>query len=78
VDIHNLVRMANQIGSFYESLPDAAEASREIANHIKKFWEPRMRREILAYVDKEAGAGLSAVVLASIQSNKEMLTPAPA
>ena len=76
MDIHNLVRMANQIGGFYESLPDAEEASREIAGHLKKFWEPRMRRAILEYVDKQAGEGLSAIVLASIHRNKEQLTPA--
>ena len=76
MDIHNLVRMANQIGGFYESLPDQEEASREIAGHLKKFWEPRMRRAILEYVDKQAGEGLSAIVLASIKHNKEQLTPA--
>jgi formate dehydrogenase subunit delta len=75
VDIDNLIKMANQIGSFYESLPDADEASREIAGHIKKFWAPRMRIQMLDYIESEQGAGLSPVVLASIRSNKDKLQP---
>jgi len=51
MDIENLVSMANQIGSFYETMPDRNKALSDIADHIKKFWEPRMRRELLAYID---------------------------
>ena len=51
MNIENLVTMANQIGSFYETMPDRAKAMSDIAEHIKKFWEPRMRRELLAHVD---------------------------
>ncbi len=70
-----MVKMANQIGSFYDSLPDAEEASREISGHIKKFWAPRMRIQMLEYVEKEAGEGLSPVVLASIKANRDKLMP---
>lgn len=75
MDIDNLVKMANQIGSFYDSLPDPDEASREISSHIKKFWAPRMRIQMLEYVEKEDGAGLSPIVLASIRANFEKLRP---
>ncbi|MEK8045520.1 formate dehydrogenase subunit delta [Ideonella margarita] len=44
MDIANLVHMANRIGQFFEAMPDRAEALDGIANHIRKFWEPRMRR----------------------------------
>lgn len=43
--IDNLVKMANQIGSFFESMPDPVEAQEGIATHIKKFWEPRIDRK---------------------------------
>jgi len=43
MDMENLVKMANQIGDFYASYPNQVEASQEIANHLKKFWAPRMR-----------------------------------
>ena len=49
MDIHHLVKMANDIGAFYEALPDRHEAISSIATHLKNFWEPRMRREIIDY-----------------------------
>ena len=45
-----LVYMANQIGKFFES-QRADEVVPGIANHIKKFWDPRMREAIFAYMD---------------------------
>ena len=48
MEIAKLVRMANQIGTFFQAMPDHAEALDGIAQHIQKFWEPRMRRELLA------------------------------
>ena len=45
-----LAYMANQIGKFFAHQPrDKAIAS--IADHIRRFWDPRMRREILAHRD---------------------------
>jgi len=49
--VENLIKMANQIGEFFASFPDRDEALDGVATHIKKFWEPRMRRELLAHVD---------------------------
>ena len=43
-----LVYMANQIGKFFEA-QRADEVVPGIANHIKKFWDPRMRKAIFAY-----------------------------
>ena len=45
-----LVYMANQIGKFFES-QRANEVVPGIANHIRKFWDPRMRTAIFAYMD---------------------------
>ena len=45
-----LVYMANQIGKFFES-QRADELVPGISNHIKKFWDPRMRNAIFAYMD---------------------------
>jgi formate dehydrogenase subunit delta len=75
MDMENLVKMANQIGGFYESYPDQVEASNEIANHLKKFWEPRMRSQLLAHVDNQHGAGLSDILLSSISSHRIILQP---
>jgi formate dehydrogenase subunit delta len=54
MDIHHLVKMANDIGAFYEALPDRNEAINSIASHLKSFWEPRMRREIIAHAQRGA------------------------
>ena len=54
MDIHHLVKMANDIGTFYESLPDRKEAVNSIAMHLKNFWEPRMRREIIEHAKRGA------------------------
>ena len=45
-----LAYMANQIGKFFAHQPhDKAVAS--IADHVQKFWDPRMRSEILAHLN---------------------------
>jgi hypothetical protein len=46
--LDKLIAMANQIGTFFEAMPDREQAVADIANHLQKTWEPRMRREILA------------------------------
>ena len=53
MDVNNLIRMANQIGEFFESMPDRTQALEDIASHIKRFWEPRMRRAILDSLDQK-------------------------
>ncbi len=73
MDVHKLVRMANQIGAFFESMPDRQQALTDIAGHLKKFWDPRMRRALLQYIDEQGGAGLTAIVMEAIQSNKSAI-----
>lgn len=77
-DTDNLVRMANRIGSFFEAMPDRAEAIEGIALHIQRFWEPRMRRELLARVDAGEAGALSEIVRAAIAAYRARLEPLPA
>jgi formate dehydrogenase subunit delta len=51
-----LIYMANQIGKFFES-QGHDKAVPGIAEHIRKFWDPRMRKAILAHL-AAGGAGL--------------------
>jgi len=69
-----LVRMANQIGDFFQAMPDRQEALEGVAMHLKKFWEPRMRRELLAHVDAESNAGLHALVAEAIDRHRLLLS----
>ena len=48
---NNLISMANQIGAFFKSYPDKEQATKDIAAHLKKFWPPIMRKEIIEYVN---------------------------
>jgi formate dehydrogenase subunit delta len=44
-----LVRMANQIATFFAH-EGAEKAPLSVADHLQKFWEPRMRAQLLAAV----------------------------
>jgi len=41
-----LIKMANQIGDFYESYPDKNQAQIDIAGHLTKFWTISMRKQL--------------------------------
>jgi formate dehydrogenase subunit delta len=56
----DMVRMANQMADFFKSYGET-EAVEGIADHINKFWEPRMRRDFFVLVDS-GGMGLSDLV----------------
>ncbi len=81
MDDNNLIDMANRIGDFFESMPDHEEALAGIADHIHRFWEPRMRRAILATLDLppgSTGVAMSGVVREALVKHREALTPAAA
>jgi len=70
-----LIYMANQIGKFFQSQGHARSVS-GIADHIKKFWDPRMRKAIFAHLDA-GGAGLDPDVreaIATLQTAQVNLT----
>ena len=53
-----LIKMANQIGDFFEAEPNQSHAQKEIAQHLNRFWTKDMRNQIAAHVLTEQGAGL--------------------
>ena len=61
-----LVHMANQVASFFASYPEA-EAIDGTANHLKAYWDPRMRREMAAHLTDRAGAGLSHIAMEAVK-----------
>lgn len=64
-----LVYMANQIGKFFVSQGEA-QAVDGIAAHIKKFWDPRMRKAIVAHLDA-GGAGLEQHVRKAVEQLRQ-------
>ncbi len=71
-----LVRMANDIATFFESDPDPAAARAQIAAHLARFWDPRMRRELVAHVDERAGEGLRESAREAVLAHRAALVPA--
>ena len=63
-----LIYMANQIGKFFQS-QGHDKAVPGIADHIKKFWDPRMRKAIFAHLDA-GGAGLDPNVRDALETLK--------
>ena len=57
MDTARLVAMANDIAAFFDSDPDKGVAAEGVRSHMARFWEARMRREIVAHVIA-GGAGL--------------------
>jgi formate dehydrogenase subunit delta len=67
--IDKLVRMANQIGAAFSASPEA-EAVESLATHLKRFWTPKMIRELVAFAD--AGhSGLSANAASAVAALKK-------
>jgi formate dehydrogenase subunit delta len=60
-----LVHMANQIARAF-AVEGEAKAVAATANHLKLFWDPRMRREILAHLDA-GGDGLDPVTRSALE-----------
>jgi formate dehydrogenase subunit delta len=63
-----LVYMANQIGRFFRAQGERAAVD-GTAEHLKKFWDPRMRAAIFAHLDN-GGAGLDPPVRAAVEKLK--------
>jgi formate dehydrogenase subunit delta len=66
----HLVQMANDIGNYFRAEPNRQVALDGIANHINKFWAPRMRKKFLEYVQQHGGAGLDELPRAAVAKVK--------
>ena len=67
-----LIIMANQIGDFFVAYPDAEQAQRDIAEHLKKFWAKQMRVQLKAHLDQTADSGLHPLVEAAIKNHQQV------
>lgn len=63
--IERLIKMANDISDFFNAESDKESAAEGVMNHIIRSWDPRMRREIIAYL-KSDGSELSDLAKAAI------------
>ena len=62
---NHLVKMANQIADFFRLRPEE-QAVAGAADHIKKFWDPRMRAKMAEHL-AHGGEGLNPIALKATQ-----------
>lgn len=66
-EVNHLVSMANDIAA---NLSFQADADAKIADHINRFWAPRMRGLLLEYAANE-GEGLSEALLPALDKVRQ-------
>ncbi len=59
MNIDLLIKMTNEISEFFAGTADQPQAAAAVANHLRRYWEPRMRAQMLKYYEERNGAGLS-------------------
>jgi formate dehydrogenase subunit delta len=78
MNIDLLIKMANEIGSFWEGEVGGDQAANDVATHLKRYWEPRMRAQMITYFEERQGAGLSDVAKAAVALLASQAKAAPA
>lgn len=66
--LDNLIRMANQIGDFFAAMPDREQATRDIAGHLRRTWDPRMRAQLVAALDTPDAQALQPLVRDAVRT----------
>jgi NADH-dependent formate dehydrogenase delta subunit FdsD len=78
MNIDHLIKMANEIGSFWEGEVGEHKAANDVATHLKRYWEPRMRNQMITYFEQREGAGLSDVAKRAVALLASQAKAAPA
>jgi formate dehydrogenase subunit delta len=68
-----LARMANQIGAFFDAQDDQGAAARAVTSHLKLFWAPVMRKELIDSIDRGEDLGLRPVVIDALKTHRDVL-----
>jgi len=61
-----MIKMLNEISAFFAGEDDLEQAARDVQNHVRRYWEPRMRAQLLEYFEQRQGAGLSELALKAV------------
>jgi formate dehydrogenase subunit delta len=67
MNIDLLIKMANEITSFWQGEAGPEAAAKEVATHLTRYWDPRMRAQMVTYLEERHGAGLNDVALKAVQ-----------
>jgi formate dehydrogenase subunit delta len=66
MNIDLLIKMANQITDFWEGEAGHEVAVKEVATHLRRYWEPRMRAQMITYCHERQGSGLNDIAKAAV------------
>lgn len=70
----SLVKMVNQIGDFFSAMPDHDQAVQGVATHLKRFWPPAMRRDLLAHLDQSGHSELNPLAAEALARHRSLLS----
>ncbi len=65
IETERLVTMANQIGDFFAPYPQARRVE-GVRNHLRNYWDPRMRQALYDLIDATGGDDLRPHVLEAV------------
>ena len=74
METRDMVRMANQIASFFKGYP-REDAMKEAATHLNNYWDPRMRKQLIAHLAK-GGEGLDPLIIEATSQIRKPKTEA--
>jgi len=69
--IERLIKMANDIGDFFNAESNKEIAAEGIKKHILRSWDPRMRREIITYCQQD-GSALTDLVRSAVSKLEQV------
>jgi len=69
--IERLIKMANDIGDFFNAESNKEIAAEGIKKHILRSWDPRMRRAIITYCQQD-GSALTDLVRSAVSKLEQV------
>jgi len=66
MNIEHLSQMVNDIANYFAAEPDHATGVASVADHLRKFWDPSMRKQIIAHLEA-GGEGLEPMAKEAVQ-----------
>lgn len=67
MNIDLLIKMANQITEFWDGEVGHEAAAKEVSTHLRRYWEPRMRAQMLTYYEERQGSGLNDIARKAVE-----------
>lgn len=68
-----IIKQANQIASFYEGMPDSVQSLRDFVTHVTKFWDPRMRQDLIRIMQSPESATAHEMVRRAVREYADLI-----